>query len=116
MPKKFHAVFASLYGFIAPADWHFGISQNARSDTAAFSGYCERGLPDSPCVQCPFGGESGRHSATRRSSAHSSWFRWPNAACTVSKDNSPYLLPVRPVSFFVPARHSSYAEHWGPRC
>ena len=90
--KIFHAVFASLYGFAAPADWRFGTLQNARPDTVAFSGCCERGLPDSPYVQCPFGGESGRHSATRRSSAHSSWFRWPNAACTASKDNSPCPL------------------------
>lgn len=26
--KNFHAVFASLYGFAALADWRFGISQN----------------------------------------------------------------------------------------
>ena len=113
--KIFHAVFASLYGFAALVDWCFGTSQNARPDTVAFSGCCERGLPNSPCVQCHFGGESGKHSATRRSSAHSSWFQWPNAACTASKDNSPCLLPVRPVGSFVPARRSSYAGHRGPR-
>ena len=70
--KIFHAVFASLYGFAALVDWRFGTLQNACPDTAAFSGCCERGLPDSPCVQCHFGGESGRHSATRSSSVHSS--------------------------------------------
>ena len=48
--KIFHAVFASLYGFAAPADWRFGTLQNARPDTVAFSGFCERGLPDSPYV------------------------------------------------------------------
>lgn len=53
--KIFHAIFVSLYSFAALANWHFfGTSQNARPDTASFSGYCERGLTDSPYVQCFF--------------------------------------------------------------
>jgi hypothetical protein len=73
VPKNISPVFASLYSFAALADWRFGTLRNDYPDTAAFSGCCERGLPDSPYVQCHFDGESGRHSATRRSSGHSNW-------------------------------------------
>ena len=47
------------------AFWYFA---KCLSRYGAFSGRCERGLPGSPYVQYHFGGESGRHSATRRPS------------------------------------------------
>lgn len=38
VPKIFHVVFASLYGFAAFADWRLGTLENVYSDTVVFSG------------------------------------------------------------------------------
>lgn len=117
-PPIFHTVFASLYGFVAFADWYFCTLQNARLDMATFSCCYKRGLPGSPYVQCHFKGESGKYSVTRKFSAHSNCAWWYNVTCTISKDNMRCPLSVCHIKFFVPVevRNCSYVGNWRPRC
>lgn len=110
MPKIFHVVFASVYGFVVLADWRFCTLQNAYLYTADC---CELGLSDSLYVQCYFDGESGRHSVIRRFSVHSNWSRWFSVSCIASIICHTYFLPVRPAMSFFPDGLSSSVGQLG---